>query len=61
MCSLKMKVAEILEIKAKKLADKPAIIFKDQSITFRQLRDRAFKLADSLKKLGIRKGDKVAI
>jgi len=56
-----MNVAGILEIKAKKLADKPAIIFKDQSITFRQLRDCAFKLADSLKKLGIRKGDKVAI
>ncbi|MFA5156600.1 MAG: AMP-binding protein [Candidatus Omnitrophota bacterium] len=56
-----MDVIKLLEEKAKKLSDKPAIIFRDQLITFRYLRDTVFKLSDSLKKLGIRKGDKVAI
>lgn len=56
-----MHVAETLETKAKKFSDKPAIIFKDQNITFSQLRDFSFHLADSLINLGIKKGDKVAI
>jgi len=56
-----MNVIKLLEEKADKLPDKPAIIFRDQPIPFRKLRDTVFKLADSLKKLGIKKGDKVAI
>ncbi len=56
-----MNVAEILEAKAKTLSQKPAIIFKDQKISFSQLKDYSFKLADSLIKLGVKKGDKVAI
>jgi long-chain acyl-CoA synthetase len=56
-----MDVIKILEEKAKDLSDKPAIIFKDQCITFCQLRDFSFRLADSLINLGIKKGDKVAI
>ncbi len=56
-----MDVAAILESKAKIHPDKPAFIFHDQSITFGQLRDFSFRLADSLKNLGIKKGDKVAI
>ena len=56
-----MNVVEILEDKVKTCSDKPAIIFKDQPITFRQLRDISFRLAASLGSLGIKKGDKVAI
>ncbi len=56
-----MNVASILETKAKALSGKPAIIFKDQAISFGQLKEYAFKLADSLIKLGLKKGDKVAI
>jgi long-chain acyl-CoA synthetase len=56
-----MDVAKILLNTSEKFADKPAIIFKDRPIDFRQLRDDSFKLADSLKKLGVRKSDKVAI
>ncbi|MDP3731574.1 MAG: AMP-binding protein [Candidatus Omnitrophota bacterium] len=56
-----MQVAELLETKAKEFSDKPAFIFKDQTITFSQLRDYSFRLADSLKNLGIKKGDRVAI
>lgn len=56
-----MNVFELLEKQAEKSADKPAIIFKDEAISFSQLRDASFKFADSLMRLGIKKGDKIAI
>jgi len=56
-----MNVIKILEEKAKNLSDKPAIIFKDQTISFSELKDICFKLSDSLTRLGVGKGDKVAI
>lgn len=56
-----MKVGEILENKSKTFFNKPAVIFKDQTISFRQLRDFSFSLADSLLSLGVKKGDKIAI
>jgi len=56
-----MNIAEILEKRAKENPDKPAYIFKDQPITFKQLKDSSFRLANNLIKLGIKKGDKVAI
>jgi len=56
-----MDIAKILAEKAKALPYKPAIIFKEQTVTFSELRDICFKLSDSLAKLGLKKGDKVAI
>jgi acyl-CoA synthetase (AMP-forming)/AMP-acid ligase II len=56
-----MNIAEILETKAETLANKPAIIFKDQTTSFSQLRDFSFRLANSLIDLGLKKSDKVAI
>ncbi len=56
-----MDVVAILEEKAKTYSHKPALIFTAQPITFSQLRDFSFRFADSLKNLGIKKGDKVAI
>jgi acyl-CoA synthetase (AMP-forming)/AMP-acid ligase II len=56
-----MNIAELLEKRAKDNPDKPAYIFKDQPITFKQLKDFSFSLANNLIKLGIKKGDKVAI
>lgn len=56
-----MNIAKLLEDKAKDFPDKPAIIFKDRPITFDQLKDSSFKLANSLINLGIKKGDRVAI
>jgi len=41
--------------------DKPSIIFEDQSISFRELQENTFRLANVLKQQGIGKGDKVAI
>lgn len=56
-----MNVSELLEKQANKSPGKPAIVFKDQTVNFSQLRDSSFKLADSLIKLGIKKGDRIAI
>ncbi|MEK6728218.1 MAG: class I adenylate-forming enzyme family protein [Candidatus Omnitrophota bacterium] len=56
-----MNIVEILEKNARECPDKLAIIFKEQVISFLQLRNNSFKLADSLQDLRIRKGDKVAI
>ncbi len=41
--------------------DKEAVIFRDERITYRQLRDRAYRLANGLRALGVRKGDRVAV
>jgi fatty-acyl-CoA synthase len=41
--------------------DKEAVIFRDERITYGQLRDRAYRLANGLRALGVRKGDRVAV
>lgn len=56
-----MEIVKLLQEKAKDYPQKPAIIFKDRQITFVNLRDSVFKLADSFKNIGIKNGDKVAV
>ncbi|MDP8265705.1 MAG: AMP-binding protein [Candidatus Aceula meridiana] len=56
-----MNVYEILNKQAEAYKDKPAIIFKDQKISFSNLKSNAFKLVNALKAQGISRGDKVAI
>lgn len=56
-----MDVVKLLEDKANRFPDKPAIIFKDKPITFRELKSWVFRLTNSLIKLGIKKEDKIAI
>ena len=41
--------------------DKEAVVFKEERVTYRQLRDRAYQLANVLLELGVRKGDRVAV
>lgn len=41
--------------------EKPAIIFKDNIVTFKQLDERSSRLANALLGLGLSKGDRVAI
>jgi len=56
-----MNIIEVLTRTVEKFPQKPALIFKDQSITFAQLRDSVFRLTHGLINLGLKKGDKVAI
>jgi len=46
---------------AEPFPDKPAIIFQDVPVTFSQLRDNVFRLANNLTQYGIKKGDKAAL
>ncbi len=51
----------MLEKQADKYLDKPALIFQDLNITFKELKDISFKVAKGLSNLGMLKPDKVAI
>lgn len=56
-----MKFAQLLETQAKKLREKPAILFREQEISFIQLKETTFQLANGLQSLGIKAQEKVAI
>ena len=42
-------------------ADATAIVFEGRTITHRQFAERAFRLAGALQKLGVGRGDRVAV
>ncbi|HEY6330834.1 MAG TPA: long-chain fatty acid--CoA ligase, partial [Blastocatellia bacterium] len=50
-----------LEIGAMNHPNRPATIFFGREMTFRQLKDRAYRLASALAVLGVKKGDRVGI
>jgi long-chain acyl-CoA synthetase len=56
-----MNVVEILEKCAKEYQNKSAVIFRQQEISFLQLKDKVFSFAQSLLKLGVKPHDKIAI
>ena len=56
-----MNTAQLLEKQTQAHPDKPAIIFQQQNITYRQLQTRALSLAAGLFSLGLAKADKIAI
>lgn len=41
--------------------NKEAVIFEDETVTYLQMRDRAYKLANALSTLGLKKGERVAV
>jgi len=56
-----MNVRDLLEQQTKANPEKSAVIFRGQGISFAQVKDSSYRLANSLINLGIKKGDKVAI
>ncbi|MDP3041429.1 MAG: AMP-binding protein [Candidatus Omnitrophota bacterium] len=56
-----MNVVNVLEECAKIYAHKSAIIFRQEQLSFVQLRDKVFALGQALLKLGVKPGDRVAI
>lgn len=56
-----MNITKLLEDRSKAHPVKPAVIFKGETITFRQLRDISLRFAASLAKLGVKNGEKIAI
>ena len=41
--------------------DKKAIVFEDQSLTYKELRDRSLRFANGLYEMGVTKGDRVVV
>ncbi len=56
-----MDAINLLEKCAKEYQNKPAIIFRQEEISFLQLKNKVFSLSQGLLKLGVKSGDKVAI
>ncbi len=56
-----MHLGEIVALAAERAPDKTAIIFHDQPTTYRQLDERVNQVANGLTRLGIAKGDRVAL
>ncbi len=56
-----MKVAELLSDRAEHFANKPAIIFKERSVSFSGLKDSVVHLAGAFSAKGITKGTRVAV
>jgi len=56
-----MNLGMYIERSARFWPDRPAILFRDQSLSYRDLAMRANRLANALRALGLRKGDRVAI
>ena len=52
---------DILERAAKRYPDKDALIFKEDKMSFKELKDKVDRLATCLSGFGIKKGDSVAI
>ncbi|HUK90728.1 MAG TPA: long-chain fatty acid--CoA ligase [Blastocatellia bacterium] len=50
-----------LEIGAMTHPDRPATVFFGREMTFRELKDRAYRMASALAALGVKKGDRVGI
>lgn len=52
---------ELIEVRAKELADKTYLVFQDQELTFGWIDKRVNQVANGLKELGVSKGDRVAL
>ncbi len=57
----KKPLGTLLEDMAKSNPDNPAVIFLDTTITYRQLNDYVDRFATSLKNMGVKKGDVIAV
>lgn len=56
-----MNLSTILENSAARFKDKTAIIYGDRSITFTKLEEDASRFANGLQKMGVKKGDRIAM
>lgn len=56
-----MEIFEILKKRVKTSPDKTAVIFRGEEIPWRKIEENYLRLANSLKGLGVKQGDKVAL
>lgn len=58
---LRQNVGSLVTLAARRAPDRIGILWKDKTWTYRQINFRVNSLANGLKKIGIRKGDRIAI
>ena len=56
-----MNLVSVLEHSSREYPEKPAVLFADQQLTFRQVNTMANQVANSLKSAGIKPGEKIAL
>ncbi|MDO8445493.1 MAG: class I adenylate-forming enzyme family protein [Deltaproteobacteria bacterium] len=56
-----MTLIEMLEKNTAEYPEKPAIIYKDQKISYGELNDHVTRLANSIRQLGVKKGDRIGL
>ena len=56
-----MNLTELLENAARKFPDKAAMVMDERRVSFRQLEEDSNRIANALKKMGVQKGDRVAM
>jgi len=56
-----MTLGDILRVNAQKYPDKIAVKDENRSLTFKELNERACRLANAMRTLGLRQGDRVAV
>ena len=54
-------LGRFLEEKAERNVDKPFLYFEDEKITYREMNERANKIANGFIHMGVKQGDKVGI
>ncbi|MFW6150718.1 MAG: class I adenylate-forming enzyme family protein [Chloroflexota bacterium] len=56
-----MNIAELLERTAREMPDKAALVFGDESISYGELDEKANRIANTLRSMGVEKGSHVAL
>ena len=61
MLNYQKNLGDIIPNTAKTFGDKVGLIFKDREFTYRELDELTNRLANSLLRLGVKKGDRVSL
>ena len=56
-----MNLALYLERSARHWSDRPAVLVRGRTLSYRELQQRSLRLAHALRTLGLKRGDRVAI
>ena len=54
-------IVDFLDAAVTRFPERPALIFMEKAVSFRELRDQTLRLATALFHMGVRKGDRVAL
>lgn len=58
---MRFNFSEMLKFNAEQYADKPAVVMDDRKLSYREFNERVNRAANALTRMGVKKGDKVAV